>query len=98
MNPRAATNDLLPFQGSPFGQLGYFQDRLVMTTSIPLHVSLCSELNCNAAFCDGVYSIILTKGLSIDFLYFMPRFLTVCLKKPFPDFQITWCCDFYILI
>ena len=65
MNPRAATNDLLPFQGSPFGQLGYFsklpyafllrygeggirthaplrtngfQDRLVMTTSIPLHV------------------------------------------------------------
>ena len=77
MNPRAATNDLLPFQGSPFGQLGYFskmpgsktryyilmklvlsstvaingeggirthapfrtngfQDRLVMTTSIPL--------------------------------------------------------------
>ena len=62
LNPRAATNDLLPFQGSPFGQLGYFsklpfgqkngeggirthapsrtngfQDRLVMTTSIPLH-------------------------------------------------------------
>lgn len=71
MNPRAAINDLLPFQGSPFGQLGYFskmldfqnrilysivaingedgirthapfrtngfQDRLVMTTSIPLH-------------------------------------------------------------
>ena len=90
MNPRAAVNDLLPFQGSPFGQLGYFsklpylhfrfqkpfvsilpnsseliyylfkicplsgeggirthaplrtngfQDRLVMTTSIPLQVS-----------------------------------------------------------
>ena len=58
LNPRAATNDLLPFQGSPFGQLGYFsikngeggirthapfrtngfQDRLVMTTSIPLHI------------------------------------------------------------
>ena len=67
MNPRAAINDLLPFPGSPFGQLGYFskillekqfffqsgeggirthaplrtngfQDRLVMTTSIPLHV------------------------------------------------------------
>ena len=69
MNPCAAVNDLLPFQGSPFGQLGYFsnkaysfssqqapclsgeggirthaplrtngfQDRLVMTTSIPLH-------------------------------------------------------------
>ena len=77
MNPRAAVNDLLPFQGSPFGQLGYFsklsytiaifaviyplgiikmpngeggirthaplrtngfQDRLVMTTSIPLQL------------------------------------------------------------
>ena len=24
LNPRAAINDLLPFQGSPFGQLGYF--------------------------------------------------------------------------
>ena len=24
MNPRAAINDLLPLQGSPFGQLGYF--------------------------------------------------------------------------
>ena len=61
LNPRAATNDLLPFQGSPFGQLGYFsikngeggirthapfrtngfQDRLVMTTSIPLHNIFC---------------------------------------------------------
>ena len=77
MNPRAAVNDLHPFQGCPFGQLGYFsklldqieltildewlpcggiisgeggirthapfrtngfQDRLVMTTSIPLRV------------------------------------------------------------
>ena len=67
LNPRAATNDLLPFQGSPFSHLGTspdalilltilfcvngeggirthapsrtngFQDRLVMTTSIPLH-------------------------------------------------------------
>ena len=77
MNPRAAINDLHPFQGCPFGQLGYFseyitrylirslkisnsiaflmsgedgirthvplrtngfQDRLVMTTSIPLRI------------------------------------------------------------
>ncbi len=58
MNPRAAVNDLHPFQGCPFGQLGYFselngeggirthapfrtngfQDRLVMTTSIPLRI------------------------------------------------------------
>ena len=61
LNPCAAINDLLPFQGSPFGQLGYFsikngeggirthapfrtngfQDRLVMTTSIPLHTLTC---------------------------------------------------------
>ncbi len=52
--PRAATNDLLPFQGAPSASLGTspraerwirthapfrtngFQDRLVMTTSIPL--------------------------------------------------------------
>ena len=27
LNPRAAINDLLPFQGSPFGQLGYFSKR-----------------------------------------------------------------------
>ena len=27
MNPRTAINDLLPFQGSPFGQLGYFSKR-----------------------------------------------------------------------
>ena len=70
MNPRAAVNDLHPFQGCPFGQLGYFselkqymiidlvdngesgirthaplrtngfQDRLVMTTSIPLRVAV----------------------------------------------------------
>ena len=77
LNPRAAVNDLHPFQGCPFGQLGYFseyitrylirslkisnsivflmsgedgirthvplrtngfQDRLVMTTSIPLRI------------------------------------------------------------
>ena len=72
LNPRAAINDLLPFQGSPFSLLGTspktlsllvstrrsffasgeggirthvplrtngFQDRLVMTSSIPLHNS-----------------------------------------------------------
>ena len=26
MNPRAAINDLHPFQGCPFGQLGYFSE------------------------------------------------------------------------
>ena len=28
MNPRAAINDLHPFQGCPFGQLGYFSKLL----------------------------------------------------------------------
>ena len=28
MNPRAAINDLHPFQGCPFGQLGYFSKML----------------------------------------------------------------------
>ena len=31
LNPRAAINDLLPFQGSPFGQLGYFSKILLET-------------------------------------------------------------------
>ena len=26
LNPRAAINDLHPFQGCPFGQLGYFSE------------------------------------------------------------------------
>ncbi len=30
LNPRAAINDLLPFQGSPFGQLGYFSKMSVI--------------------------------------------------------------------
>ena len=29
MNPRAAINDLHPFQGCPFGQLGYFSTLLL---------------------------------------------------------------------
>ena len=28
LNPCAAINDLLPFQGSPFGQLGYFSESI----------------------------------------------------------------------
>ena len=34
LNPRAGSPDLLPFQGSPFGQLGYF------SVQIPTKVSL----------------------------------------------------------
>ena len=35
-NPRAAINDLLPFQGSPFGQLGYFS---IARTKSLIHLS-----------------------------------------------------------
>ena len=90
MNPRAAINDLLPFQGSPFSLLGTspqkltydsiykvrgegissgeggirthaplrtngFQDRLVMTTSIPLHLFTCLPLPYHLS--DKMYSI-----------------------------------------
>ena len=91
LNPRAAINDLLPFQGSPFSLLGTspqkltydsiykvrgegissgeggirthaplrtngFQDRLVMTTSIPLHLFTCLPLPYHLS--DKMYSII----------------------------------------
>ena len=35
MNPRAAINDLLPFQGSPFSRLGISPDADIMSYSIP---------------------------------------------------------------
>ena len=33
LNPRAAINDLHPFQGCPFGQLGYFSTEIHMPES-----------------------------------------------------------------
>ena len=38
MNPRAAVNDLLPFQGSPFGQLGYFSKLPYLLSSSDIHL------------------------------------------------------------
>ena len=106
LNPRAAVNDLHPFQGCPFGQLGYFseyitrylirslkisnsivflmsgedgirthvplrtngfQDRLVMTTSIPLRV-----LHLNQ--CE-IYSIIRIPLCQPFFLHFLIFFV-----------------------
>ena len=102
LNPRAAVNDLHPFQGCPFGQLGYFssriffififlnihlkkmngesgirthaplrtngfQDRLVMTTSIPLRVSHLNQ-------CE-IYSIIRTPLCQPFFLHFLIFFV-----------------------
>ena len=36
LNPRAAINDLLPFQGSPFGQLGYFSKLIDLRLTISI--------------------------------------------------------------
>ena len=38
LNPRAAINDLLPFQGSPFGQLGYFSKLPYLLSSSDIHL------------------------------------------------------------
>ena len=38
LNPRAATNDLLPFQGSPFGQLGYFSKLPYLLSSSDIYL------------------------------------------------------------
>jgi hypothetical protein len=89
LNPRAAINDLLPFQGSPFGQLGYFsrlngedgirthapfrtngfQDRLVMTTSIPLHMIAISCSTPAHARC------LITRVATSDILPYLPFYV-----------------------
>ena len=43
LNPRAAVNDLLPFQGSPFGQLGYFSTIARMTVHYLYMILSCSK-------------------------------------------------------
>ena len=89
LNPRAATNDLLPFQGSPFSQLGYFskngeggirthapfrtngfQDRLVMTTSIPLHIYNSENRLFELPLCNVHYNITGVFSMSSLILYF----------------------------
>ena len=40
LNPRAAINDLLPFQGSPFGQLGYFSKLPYLLISLISNVAV----------------------------------------------------------
>ena len=146
MNPRAATNDLLPFQGSPFNHLGTsalvdshlafckidiqfctrnsslwlrstvsgesgirthaplrtngFQDRLVMTTSIPLHI-----LFCRFSFMSFATSSILSHGLyyvntfSKLFLTFLKSYLfSIFSSKNLAYFQVFRRCDFNIFI
>ena len=45
MNPRAAINDLLPFQGSPFGQLGYFSSSDEYAAQIMINNEVLSSSN-----------------------------------------------------
>ena len=119
MNPRAAINDLLPFQGSPFSLLGIspksvsqlfpiekqpcrlffkscnaeggirthaplrtngFQDRLVMTTSIPLHFLL--------RFLSSAKMILAKKRLTVNifFYFFAYFFLSSKASKRMPYF------------
>ena len=89
LNPRAAINDLLPFQGSPFSQLGYFskngeggirthapfrtngfQDRLVMTTSIPLHIYNSENRLIELPLCNVRYDITCTFPMSRPYFIF----------------------------
>ena len=106
LNPRAAINDLHPFQGCPFSHLGYFskylntngsnhyfsgedgirthvalppngfQDRLVMTASIPLH-EYCNYTLKHAALrkriCNNSkYLRLCQHKISVFYLFFSP--------------------------
>ena len=116
MNPRAAINDLHPFQGCPFGLLGTspskliqstciylygipkiiqsdfrsetiangeggirthaplrtngFQDRLVMTTSIPLHIYNSENRLIELPLCNVRYDITCTFPMSRPYFIF----------------------------
>ena len=50
LNPRAAINDLLPFQGSPFGQLGYFSKLPYLILVVFFFLRSNSEINHNILF------------------------------------------------
>ena len=65
LNPRAAINDLLPFQGSPFGQLGYFSKLPYSITVVFLFCSN-SKYDYNALFliCQVLFSIFLSMHLT----------------------------------
>ena len=59
LNPRAAINDLLPFQGSPFGQLGYFSKLPYNTFHSRFYLSAVRKLCYYIAlflFCQALFS------------------------------------------
>ena len=66
LNPRAATNDLLPFQGSPFGQLGYFSKLPYLLSSSDIY--LCRSQR-------QVILYLVSFMLSSTFLTFFKKFL-----------------------
>ena len=139
MNPRAAINDLLPFQGSPFSLLGIspssehqlffiekqphglfskscnaeggirthaplrtngFQDRLVMTTSIPLHIHLCSQetVFLSASEILSSYSQYVNTFFKKKLFFYFLCFPASSTTKYSSNFQIFRCCDFYVSI
>ena len=65
LNPRAAINDLLPFQGSPFGQLGYFSKLPYLLSKFFIKLFLLS--------CDSLFSI-------TDVPLFVKHFLNLFFK------------------
>ena len=65
MNPCAAVNDLLPFQGSPFGQLGYFSKLPYLLSKFFIKLFLLS--------CDSLFSI-------TDVPLFVKHFLNLFFK------------------
>ena len=74
MNPRAAINDLLPFQGSPFGQLGYFS-KLPFQIFPYLLFSISNGLNYNSSF------LVLSSLFFIFFSFFLMFFFHFQLVK-----------------
>ena len=80
---------------APFRTNG-FQDRLVMTTSIPLHifVVVCAFVSLE----DKWYSIICFPICQYTFFIFLLFFTKYFTGKYFADFEVFRRCDFYILI
>ena len=79
LNPRAAINDLLPFQGSPFGQLGYFSKRPSFAASLQIQLSSHFRVLYSILFgflpMSLVHYIALFIRLSSTFLSFFKTFL-----------------------
>ena len=85
MNPRAAINDLLPFQGSPFGQLGYFSKLSYLLSS-----SLC---NSHALLRQLDYFIKLLFVCQALFYFFEPCFKFSVLRQLVYSIKMFFICQ-----